>query len=77
MSGVLKVVLDKPSGEWLVQDGEETLQKFARVQDARAFARATLLERDEGSVDVYTPSGRRRETLSLRKNNSGRFVQAA
>lgn len=77
MGSVLKVALDDTSGHWLVSEGVETLASYMRFREARAFARATLLERGEGSADVYTPSGRLRETLNVQSKDGDRVVQAA
>lgn len=61
----LKVVQDPGTGEWQVREGDKTLARFPRLQEARAFARAKLLERGHGSAVVFTPSGREREKLNV------------
>ncbi|MDX6634101.1 MAG: hypothetical protein QOF06_304 [Solirubrobacterales bacterium] len=76
MGTVLKVVQDPGSGDWHVQD-ETVLKTFPRFQDARAFARGVLLDRGKGSVVLYTPSGRPRETLQVRQADGHMVVHAA
>jgi hypothetical protein len=65
MGSALKVVQDKATGDWHVREGEKTLGKFTRLEEARAYARAQLLERGKGSAVIYTPSGREREKLNV------------
>jgi hypothetical protein len=77
MGSVLNVKQEEATGDWLVREGDGTLARFPRLQDARAYARAELLDRGKGSVVVYTPSGRRRETLNVRHANGRRVIQAA
>ncbi len=71
MSKVLTVVLDESSGEWVIRDGNSELGRFRRLEDARARARAILLERGKGSAVIYTPSGRPRERLVLQQSETG------
>jgi hypothetical protein len=76
MNGLLKVVQDSNSGDWKVQENDSVLKTFHRFQDARAFARAALLDRGQGSVVLYTPSGRPREKLLVRKADGHMVVHA-
>jgi hypothetical protein len=73
----LNVTQDESSGLWLVRDGEVTIGRFQRLEDAIARARAVLLERDAGSMVVYTPSGRPREKFSLGTTDGQKIVQPA
>jgi uncharacterized protein DUF2188 len=77
MASGLVVVQDKSTGNWEVQEHGEAIETFIRMQDARAYARQKLLERGTGSVVVYTPSGRPRETLSVRISDGPSVVRAA
>jgi hypothetical protein len=77
MGGMLEVVQDADSGDWQVKDKDTALITFHRFQDARAFARAVLLERGKGSVVLYTPSGRPREKLQVRQADGHVVVHAA
>ncbi|HYQ79803.1 MAG TPA: DUF2188 domain-containing protein [Solirubrobacterales bacterium] len=71
----LEVVQDHDSGDWKVQD-ETVLKTFHRFQDARAYARGVLLDRGKGSVVLYTPSGRPRERLQVRRADGHMVVHA-
>lgn len=77
MASVFTVVQEQKSGDWLVKRNDLTLKSFHRFQDARAFARASLLELGKGSVVVYTPSGRPREKMRLRQADGQMVVHAA
>jgi len=78
MKGVLHVRQDKSSGNWFIYDEDKVIsQPYARRQDARAQARALLLERGSGSMVVEAPSGRIQEKLSVSKTNDRAVVHAA
>ena len=74
---LLRVVQDQATGNWLVCENDSTLDSRPRFQDARALARAVLLERGKGSAVVYTPSGRPREKLQVKKDDGQVVVRAA
>jgi hypothetical protein len=75
MGSVLNVVQDETSGDWLVCENDAALATYARFRDARAYARAILLERGKGSVVVFTPSGRLREKLQIKRADGRLIVQ--
>lgn len=77
MAVELTVRQDESSGLWLVREGDHVIAHFPRLEDAVAHARAVLLQRDKGSMVVYTPSGRPRERLNLRKSGGHKIVQLA
>ena len=74
---MLTVKLDEATGDWVVLEEGSVLDKQHRLQDARASARAKLLERGKGSAVIYTPSGRPREKLSLHRADGRAEVQVA
>lgn len=76
MADELTVVLDESSDEWLVQEDGVELDRCRRLEEARARARALLLERGAGSAVIYTPSGRPREKLILRTTEAGNLQVA-
>lgn len=76
--GELRVRQDVPSGNWFVYEGKKAIGgPFVRRQDARAWARALLLERGRGSIVVEAPSGRIQEKLTIRRTRDRREVYAA
>jgi hypothetical protein len=77
MATEFDVVQDPASGRWQVREGGQVLIDFERLEEAVAHARAVLLERDKGSMTVYTPSGRPREKLNLRKKAGRKTIQLA
>lgn len=78
MNATLRVSQDSPSGNWRVYEGNKAISEpFARRQDARAWARALLLERGTGSMIVEAPSGRIQEKLRVRKTRNRLAVHAA
>lgn len=78
MSAEFDVVQDHDTGDWKVREGERVIETFTRLEDAIAYARATLLKVEQGSVVVYTPSDRIREKLSLTTEGDGeKSIQAA
>jgi hypothetical protein len=77
MATGLVVVQDKSTGDWEVREHGEAIETFVRMQEARAYARRELLKRGTGSVVVYTPSGRPRETLRVHIADGASVVQAA
>lgn len=78
MSAEFDVVQDHDTGNWNVREEGKVIETFTRLEDAIAYARAALLQTEQGSVVVYTPSDRIRERLSLTSESDGeKSIQAA
>lgn len=77
MAAEFDVVQDHGTGDWNVREGERVIATFTRLEDAIAHARAILLQGENGSVVVYTPSDRIREKLNLTSESGEKIVELA
>jgi hypothetical protein len=77
MATEFAVIQEQVSGNWQVLEAKQVILTVPRLEEAVAQARARLLERETGSMVVYTPSGRPRERFRLTRHAGAKSVQLA